>query len=336
VPTVSEFKEQARNYEQQGHLHKALAIYRHILQHLEGTPALLKVLPVYVKVGDLLLQQNQREEAVQFYEKAAEQYVEQGSAQRVSTLCAKIVRADQQRAGVDIAYARKLVGRGHLSAARDVLTHYAEDAGLRKVSEALDDLTGTAESEIRPMLEGLIDSLEQGERRSTERVAERVSLQIQRITDDMAGDLLGVSDAEEDAAGGAQGKPELTPHMIDLGFSKSPITSKKPVQQVDTLWRPSSDGVDYQPPPPLAEPPREIGGGEKLEIDTTVPLVPPEPPPAAHRAEAIPRPERPPRPRPRSWQPTPRKRGHSALVFAVVGFLLGALSGAALIWFLFP
>ena len=132
MATVSDFREQARAFEQQGQLHKALAIYRHILTHVEGTPALVKVLPVYVKMGDLLLKQNHREEAVTFYEKAAEQYAQQGSGQRVSALCAKIVRADQQRSGVDVQYARKLMEHGHLSAARDVLSHYADIAGLTK------------------------------------------------------------------------------------------------------------------------------------------------------------------------------------------------------------
>jgi len=331
VPTVSDFKERARAFEQQGQLHKALTIYRHILEHVEGTPALAKVLPVYVKVGDLLLKQNQRDEAVTFYEKAAEQYAEHGSAQRVSALCAKIVRADQQRSGVQIEYARKLTEGGHLNAARDVLSSYAEMAGLDKVSEALDDMTGIADEDVQPMLRGLLDSLEQGERTTTEQVAQRVSLQIQRITDGMAGDLLAVSEATES---GTEQKPELTPHLIDLGFSKSPITSK-PVKQVDTVWQPDKGEGNLELPPRYMEPPPpEIAAVEKLEIQTNVPLMPPEPP-LAHRGETVPRTPRPPRPQTQHWHPT-RRSVRSPLLFAIVGFVLGALVGVAVTWMLIP
>ena len=55
MATVSELKAQARVLEQQGQLSKALAIYQHILKHIEGTPSLLRELPLYVKAGDLQL-----------------------------------------------------------------------------------------------------------------------------------------------------------------------------------------------------------------------------------------------------------------------------------------
>ena len=325
MATVSDFREQARAFEQQGQVHKALAIYRHILKHVEGTPALVKVLPVYVKVGDLLLKQNQREEAVAFYEKAAEQYAQQGSAQRVSALCAKILRADQQRSGVDVAYARKLMEHGHVSAAGDVLSHYADTAGLTKFAEALDELTGTPDAEVEPMLQRLLDSLEQGERTATEKVAERVSLQIQRITDGMAGDLLGVSAV---VGGATEQKPELTPHMIDLGFSKSPITTKKPLQQVDTVWHPASQEGEPE------QPPLETRGPDKLEIQAAAPP-PPSRPPTTPRAEPARRPLQAPPPQTQHWYPTRRRSGPSPLLFAIAGFVLGALLGAAVTWVVF-
>ena len=54
MPTVSELKERASSYEQEGQIEKALAIYDHILKHLEGKPAIAKVVvPLFVKVGDL-------------------------------------------------------------------------------------------------------------------------------------------------------------------------------------------------------------------------------------------------------------------------------------------
>jgi tetratricopeptide (TPR) repeat protein len=74
VAKVSELKERARALEQQGEGAKALAIYEHILKHLEGTPALERELPLYVKVGDLALKLGDPAKAIAMYEQALEHY----------------------------------------------------------------------------------------------------------------------------------------------------------------------------------------------------------------------------------------------------------------------
>ena len=53
MATVSELKEKASSYEQEGQVEQALAVYDHILKHLEGKPAIAKLVPLFVKVGDL-------------------------------------------------------------------------------------------------------------------------------------------------------------------------------------------------------------------------------------------------------------------------------------------
>lgn len=164
---VATLKEQAREYERQGDIDKALAIYGHILTHLEGTPAIKGQLPLYVKVGDLHLKQGDTESAISMYERAADHYAEHGSAKSVIALCLKILRVAPKHTTVYLTYARRLLHHGHVSSARDVLTDFAERASLHKPLENLQRLRGRPDSEVRPMLERMLAGVrkpgEQGE-----------------------------------------------------------------------------------------------------------------------------------------------------------------------------
>lgn len=178
MATVSELKAQARTLEQQEAFDKALAIYRHILKHLEGTPALLAELPLYVKVGDLEFKLGRPEPAVESYERAARIYAEHGSAKSVIALCAKIARVTPGRRGVHLPYARTMLERGHVEPARVVLLDYADKAKLGKTLEALNQLTGRAEAEAKPVLEMLLETAARGVDEQTERAAERMSREL--------------------------------------------------------------------------------------------------------------------------------------------------------------
>ena len=334
MPTVSNLKDQARAYEQKGQIRKALAIYQHILRHLEGKPAVVKVLPLYVKVGDLLLKQNQRVAAVGSYEKAAEQYAALGSARRVSALCTKIVRADSQRSDVHVHFTRRLIESGHVGSARDVLADYTEAVGLDKALEALDDLAGRPNDEVRPMLERLLDSVGQGERTSAERVAERVSTQLQQVTDDVAGDLIGVTTVELSTGGVEQieEKPELTPSLIDLGFSTSPIVSAKPSsadERSTPVERATEPAQSTDPGPATQAPERK----EDVRPDATESQPPAPEAPVARSVAAETRgplvAQQRPRPAP---APAAARPARSPVPYGLVGFIVGAVCGAGLMW----
>ena len=175
---VSELKERARAYEKDGEHKKALQIYQHVLQHLEGTPALARELPMYVKAGDLQLKLEDRTGAIASYEKAAEQYAKHGSAKSVIALAGKVLRVDPMRADFHLVQTRALLDHEHIAAARDVLADYADRSGLEKTKEALGALEGRADEGAKPLLEMILDSAERGERTSTEEAAKRVSVQL--------------------------------------------------------------------------------------------------------------------------------------------------------------
>jgi hypothetical protein len=156
VVKVATLKEQARQYERDGDLDKALAIYGHILTHLEGTPAIKGQLPLYVKVGDLHLKQGDTESAIAMYQRAAGHYAEHGSAKSVIALCLKILRVAPKHTTVYLTYARRLLEFDHVGAARDVLVDFAERASLVKPLESLQRLTDRPEAEVRPVLERML------------------------------------------------------------------------------------------------------------------------------------------------------------------------------------
>jgi hypothetical protein len=145
VAKVSELKERARILEQQGDLAKARAIYEHILKHLEGTPALLPELPMYVKVGDLSLKLGDPPGAVSMYEKAAGHYAAAGSARSIGALAEKIRRADPTRDDAAVGLGRALLEHGHAGAAAEVLVRYARRVERDDVVGVLADIAPTAD-----------------------------------------------------------------------------------------------------------------------------------------------------------------------------------------------
>jgi hypothetical protein len=155
VAKVSELKERARTLEQQGEAAKARAIYEHILKHLEGTPALLPELPMYVKVGDLSLKLGDPAAAVTMYEKAAGHYAVAGSARSIGALAEKIRRADPTRDDAAVGLGRGLLEHGHAGAAAEVLLRYA-----RRVErvDVVALLTGVAPTAADPAALGLVES----------------------------------------------------------------------------------------------------------------------------------------------------------------------------------
>ena len=127
---VSELKDRARALEKEGELEKALKIYQHVLRHLEGSPAIKRELPMYVKAGDLLLKLDDKDGAIESYEKAAVQYAEHGSSKSILALAGKVLGVDPLQADFHLVHARTMIEHDHFGAARDVVADYAEGSGL--------------------------------------------------------------------------------------------------------------------------------------------------------------------------------------------------------------
>ncbi|MDH3495173.1 MAG: hypothetical protein OER21_00205 [Gemmatimonadota bacterium] len=158
---VSELKERARALEQQGAQDKALAVYRHILTHLERTPAIRDELALYVKVGDLSLKLGDTTTAIAMYEEAADHYARAGSDQRVIALCVKLLRVAPGRWDAFRVSVERLLEHGHVHAAHAVLTDYARRAKLPHLVVGLQPYAGRPDAEVRAGVTAMLAELDQ-------------------------------------------------------------------------------------------------------------------------------------------------------------------------------
>jgi hypothetical protein len=160
---VKTSKQEARALEKRGDTAKALAVYREILDHLEGSKAILRELPLYVRVGDLYLKEDDTKTALAMYDKAGRLYAEHGSGKSVIAVCGKILKVLPEGTHTHIHYARLLIDGGHVGEARKVLVNYAEVFELPKVQQALEVMEGKSDEEMGPMLEMVLEMAEWGE-----------------------------------------------------------------------------------------------------------------------------------------------------------------------------
>ncbi len=286
---VSELKERARAYEKEGEHEKALKIYLHVLSHLEGSPAIKRELPMYVKAGDLQIRLGDRADAIASYEKAAEQYAEHGSAKSVIALAGKVLRVDPMKADFHLVHTRALIDHGHVAAARDVLADYADRSGLEKTQEALQALEGHEDQSAKPLLEMILDSAERGERASTEEAAKRVSVQLGALV--TLDDPLAEEESDTEPAGEDQEEDEEEQEESEALESRptvDPASMFETVERLSTIEAPPLDlGGDvaspgkeplfeHGTPPPLDDgpaPPEPIAPPQEAE-----PVAPPPTP----------------------------------------------------------
>ncbi|KPK02803.1 MAG: hypothetical protein AMS20_11600, partial [Gemmatimonas sp. SG8_28] len=161
IVDIATLKQHARDCEKRGDTAAALQTYEQILQHFERSEIEPEG-PFYVKVGDLSLKSGQKEQALEMFERAAEQYARLGSEKSVIALCLKVLRTDATRADVYVRFARRLLRHGHVEQTRLVLVDYAERAKLRKTLTTLERLGARPEAELKVKLEKFFETVDRG------------------------------------------------------------------------------------------------------------------------------------------------------------------------------
>ena len=159
---VKAHKQQAQALEKKGETAKAIAVYRAVLDHLEGTKGLLREVPLFVKVGDLCLKKDDKKTALAMYDRAGQLYAEYASGKSVIAICMRILKVLPKAANTHVHYARLLVDGEHIAEARKVLVNYAELFELPKVQRALEAMEGRSKSEMVPMLEMVLEMADLG------------------------------------------------------------------------------------------------------------------------------------------------------------------------------
>ncbi|MEE9184483.1 MAG: hypothetical protein V3U39_08405 [Acidimicrobiia bacterium] len=174
-------KQKARALARKGETAKALAVYREILEHLEGTKGILRELPLYVKAGDLCLAEGDTKAALAMYDKAGQLYAEHGSGKSVIAVCGKILQVLPEGINTHLHYARLLIEGGHVSEARKVLVNYAAVFDFAKMQQALEIMEGRSDDDVMPVLEMVLEMAEWGGEEPAEPEAKSESPEIAEL-----------------------------------------------------------------------------------------------------------------------------------------------------------
>src|SRR4051812_30810224 len=157
MSNAAKLKKRAVELEQKKQFDKALPLYIQFLQESEGALDDGDV-PLYNRVGDLMLRIGNAADALNYYEKAVDLYAERGFLNNAIALCNKILRQSPGRASVYYKLGKISAQKGFKSDAKTNFLEYADRMQKSgKVDEAFRALKEFADlcpdqDEIRLML----------------------------------------------------------------------------------------------------------------------------------------------------------------------------------------
>ena len=167
MKAIARLKDQARKHEQQENWHAAIEAYQRVLETEQKEEDLELELGLFNRVGDLHLRLRQIDEAVSYYETAADKYAESGFLNNAIALCNKALRHRPDRLDLYLKLSGFCAEQGFFTDARRWTLEYAErqmQAG--EVDAALEALTDLADLSDDPELRVLLaDRLADHDRR---------------------------------------------------------------------------------------------------------------------------------------------------------------------------
>jgi tetratricopeptide (TPR) repeat protein len=151
MTSIARLKDRARKHEQQEDWEAAIQAYQEVLQKEEGRDELDLELGLYNRIGDLYLRLGQTDEAVSYYEEAADKYARSGLYNNAIALCNKALRHRPDRAEVYLKLSRLSAEQGFTTDARRWILDYAErQVRAGNVDQAVRGLEEFAESSDDP------------------------------------------------------------------------------------------------------------------------------------------------------------------------------------------
>ena len=125
MPDVPKLRRKAAEFELKKQFDKALAVYVEILDSYEGSDLEVDV-ALFNRVGDIHLKQGSVADAVGYYEKAVDHYVETGFYNNAIALCNKILRSSPGRASIYYKLGKISAHKGFKSDAKANFLEYAD------------------------------------------------------------------------------------------------------------------------------------------------------------------------------------------------------------------
>ncbi len=135
MPDVAKLKKKAAELELKKQFDKALAVYVEILDSYRGSDQEVDV-ALYNRVGDIYLKQGNVADAVDYYEKAVDHYIDTGFYNNAIALCNKILRSSPGRASIYYKLGKVSAHKGFKS---DAKANYLEYADRMQKSGRLDE-----------------------------------------------------------------------------------------------------------------------------------------------------------------------------------------------------
>src|SRR5215207_9576507 len=125
MSNAAKLKKRAVEFEQKKQLDKALALYIQFLQESDGALDDIDV-PLYNRVGDLLLRMGNASDALNYYEKAVDLYGERGFLNNAIALCNKVLRQSPGRASIYYRLGKISATKVFKSYAKKIFLEYAQ------------------------------------------------------------------------------------------------------------------------------------------------------------------------------------------------------------------
>jgi tetratricopeptide (TPR) repeat protein len=153
---IAKLKDLARIHEQREDWEDAISAYQQVLRAADEDQQVGE-LPLYNRVGDLYLRAGRPNDAVRYYEQAADRYGEAGLFNNAIALCNKALRYAPHRLDLLRKLGRFSASQGFLSEARRWFLEYAERAMHKGETDdafrALDDFADISDDpEVRELL----------------------------------------------------------------------------------------------------------------------------------------------------------------------------------------
>jgi tetratricopeptide (TPR) repeat protein len=125
MSTAAKLKKRAIELEQKKQLDKALALYVQFLEE-SGNALDDADVPLYNRVGDLMLRTGNVSDALSYYEKAVDMYAERGFHNNAIALCNKVLRQAPGRASIYYKLGRISATKGFKTDAKKNFLEYAD------------------------------------------------------------------------------------------------------------------------------------------------------------------------------------------------------------------
>ena len=125
MSNAAKLKKRAVELEQKKQFDKALALYIQFLHESDGVLDDIDI-PLYNRVGDLMLRTGNATDALNYYEKAVELYAERGFLNNAIALCNKVLRQSPGRASIYYKLGKISATKGFKSDAKKNFLEYAD------------------------------------------------------------------------------------------------------------------------------------------------------------------------------------------------------------------